>query len=302
MVRNMKKKQHPKTASARKVSMKKEKKASHTAPKKIKSAKHTRYIIANWKMNPPTKEAALAIWAGIRRAATDCAPLGVNTVVCPPYAFLAAFTGKITAPQAYLGAQDVFFEQEGAFTGSVAAPMLASLGVTHVIVGHSERRIKLGESNEQVAKKVQLALAAGLTPILCVGEQVRDGQGHYLDAIRDQLKASLAHVEAKSLARLIIAYEPVWAIGKTDKDAMKPSDIHETKIFIRKVLADTYGPEVPKVPVLYGGSVSPAIASSIMELGEADGLLVGGKSLIPEEFSAIIRSAASPLALSEKKK
>lgn len=257
-------------------------------------AKVTQFIVANWKMNPPHKEAAMAIWSGIKKAALEASASGVKTVICPPAVYAGLLAPKVLGSEgvAALGLQDVFYENEGSYTGAVSISMLQSIGATYVIVGHSERRIKLGETDAQIAQKVNLALATGITPILCVGEHTRDTHGQYLDVIRDQLKASLAGIDPKSIRKIIIAYEPVWAIGKTDKDAMKPSDIHETKIFIHKTLTDIYGSDAAKVPVLYGGSVSSVNAPAILENGEVDGLLVGGKSLIPEEFSAIINAAA----------
>lgn len=249
-----------------------------------KQKKRERIVIAaNWKMNPETADAAKAILRSVARAVKEAK--SITTIVCPPFPYLSLVkSGK----NLYLGAQDAFFEDRGAYTGSVSPTMLKSVGAEYVILGHSERRAS-GETNEMVAKKVRMALRAGLSVILCIGEDHRDSEGNYLGAIREQLKESLVYIERAMLPKLIIAYEPVWAIG--GREAIKSHDIHQAVIFIRKVLTELYPPELVKsVLILYGGSSNAGNAEDILRNGEVNGLLVGGASLLPE-FKDILRIA-----------
>ena len=211
----------------------------------------------------------------------------VETILCPPFIFLSVLSGVGVK----LGSQDVFWQNGGRFTGEISPEMLKGLGVSHCIIGHSERR-ELGESDEVVSKKVNAALREGLRAVMCIGERERDSSGVYFDFLKDQLKKSLAGVPLRFLTDLIIAYEPIWAIGKSFRDSMTPADIREMTIFIRKVLSDIYERKAgSSVPIIYGGSVEPENVAEVLKEGGVDGVLVGHRSLVAEEFIAILKSA-----------
>ena len=209
-------------------------------------------IVGNWKMNPVSIEKAKRIYRSINNISKKLSH--TNVVICPPFVYLKTFLGKNSKSSIQIGAQDVFAEEEGAFTGEISPLMLKDIGVSYVIVGHSERRNK-GETDEIISKKVQIVLDSAMSPILCIGEKERDAGGNYLHFIKNQIKSSLNKVSKRNINKLIIAYEPLWAIGA--KEAMNPSDIHEMSLFIKKVLADIYGHnEAVSTQVLYGGAVN----------------------------------------------
>ena len=213
----------------------------------------------------------------------------VETVVAPPFPFIEAMNKLSPSGRIGIGAQDVFYEMGGSFTGEVSLSMLQSIGVKYVIVGHSERRA-LGETNDDVAKKVALPLKYKLTTIVCVGEQKRDSKGDYLHFVRQQVQSLLKAIEKNQIKNLVIAYEPIWAIG-TGKTAT-PQDAQEMKIFIQKVISDTLGRgAVAKIRIIYGGSVKKHNAEDLLKDGEVDGFLVGGASLVADEFSSIVKTA-----------
>jgi triosephosphate isomerase len=234
-------------------------------------------------MNPTRLEDARNIVAAYKKISTKLEHTSI--VACPTFVYvhLAVSLKKKSKNKSkslariFVGAQDVFFESEGSFTGEVSAKMLREMGVSYVIVGHSERR-KLGETDEVVSKKAIAALSAGLCPIICIGEAVRDVDGAYLGAIKEQIKKSLADIPKSAGSKIIIAYEPIWAIGA--KEAMKPEQIRETALFIKKVIADIFGRETAlDLPILYGGSVNWRNASDIIRIGGVQGLLVGRESV-----------------------
>lgn len=242
-------------------------------------------VVANWKMNPATLAEVRAIVAGVRRQIKKVR--GVEAVVCPPFVYLALLAGKGALK---FGAQDVFWQNGGSFTGEISPEMLTSLGVSHAIVGHSERRAQ-GEGDEIVARKIGAALREGLTAILCIGEKERKEDGAYLEFLRVQIKNSLAGVGRKFLSSLVIAYEPLWAIGKSFHDAMKPHEMEVTAIFIRKTLAELFDKEGAfRVPILYGGSVNFENATALVSGGGIDGLLIGRESLDVEHFGKILNA------------
>lgn len=244
-------------------------------------------VIGNWKANPMTIDRAKKLFIDIRKGVRDIGD--VETVVAPPFPYLEAMNKLSPSGRMGIGAQDVFYEMGGAFTGEVSLSMLQSVGAKYVIIGHSERRA-LGETNESVAKKILLPLKHKLTTVVCVGEKKRDSKGDYLNFVREQIISSLKVVEKSSVKHLVIAYEPIWAIG-TGKTAT-PQDAYEMKIFIQKVIADLLGrPAVAKVRILYGGSVKKHNAEALLTEGEVDGFLVGGASLVAEEFISIVKSA-----------
>ena len=245
-------------------------------------------VVGNWKMNPNALVDAKSIFSKIKRVALRAKK--TQTVICPPFVHVAPLVSLAGKSSIAVGVQDVFWEDQGSFTGSISASQAKGVGAQYAIVGHSERR-KQGEDNEQVARKLFSATKQGLVGILCVGESARDREGNFFAQLKDQILASLSNIAGGVLARsVIIAYEPVWEVGRSDFQAMKPSDIHETSIFIRRVITDVFGPEVAQqVPVLYGGSVSVENAVATVFEGEVDGLLIGRQSLIPENFCQIIK-------------
>jgi len=251
----------------------------------LKSSK-IKFAVANWKMNPESLRSARDIFSKTRRYAEKY-KRKVRTIICPPTFFLGDFS-KFRKSSVALGAQDAFFETSGAYTGETSPTLLRREGISYVIIGHSERRA-LGEVNEIINKKVLTAFSVGLSVILCVGESKRDRDGEYLSFIKEEIKSALSGVKQKDLKNLIVAYEPIWAIGKNETEAMRSEDVHEMVIFIRKILSDLYKKiNVFSIPVLYGGSVGAMNAKDLVEFGQVDGFLVGHMSLDPKNFSEII--------------
>ncbi len=244
----------------------------------------TPYIAANWKMNKTVAEAAEFIDALLPRiAATQN-----DVVVCPPFTALHEVVERRRGTAVRVAAQNMHEDEAGAFTGEVSAPMLVELDVEAVVLGHSERRQFFGETDAALAKKVPAALAADLEPILCVGEseEARDG-GQTEEVLERQLQADLAEVADADVAKVVIAYEPIWAIG-TGKVAT-PEQAQEACAFIRDVLR-ARGAAADDVRVLYGGSVKPANAAELLALPDVDGALVGGAALDAEDFAAIVEA------------
>lgn len=247
-----------------------------------------KYIIAcNWKMNPQSIVVAKTLYNETKKQAVKKSKK-LSVVICPPTSFLGLLTSK--DKKVLLGAQDVSSFEKGSHTGEVGAEMLQSLGVKYVIVGHSERRGQ-GESGSLVAEKVSRALKAKLTPIICVGESLRDKEGNFFNDIREMIDASLAGVSKKQIKDIVLAYEPVWAIGALGSGVMENDLIQETTIFIRKVLMTKYGNALAhKVPILYGGSVDQKNAKGILTEGGVNGLLIGRASLDIKSISLLIDS------------
>lgn len=250
-------------------------------------------IVANWKLNPPTHKEAERLVGGVVRGITK--HFNAEVVLCPPFTHLY-HVSRITYhdKKIKLGAQDVFWEDGGAYTGEISPKMLKSSGVKYVIIGHSERRKWLGETDEMVNKKVLAALRAGLKVILCAGEPERKELGIKNNELRkaknfvgQQLKKDLAGIKKSSVIghqSLVIAYEPIWAIG-TGR-ACKPQDAAEMARFIKDFCAKRFA--LRDLPVLYGGSVNGKNALSFLEREEIDGALVGGASLNVGEFKKMI--------------
>lgn len=243
-------------------------------------------IVGNWKMKPTTLDEAKRVFGAIKRRAGKLT--STHVVICPPFVYIRALAPKKDKTVVGIGAQDAYFEQEGSFTGEVSPSMLKDMGVTHVIIGHSERRAR-GETDEMVSKKIQAVLDAGMHPILCVGEKERDAQALYLETLRAQIKNSLAKIAKKFAGQLIVAYEPVWAIGA--KDPMNPATIQEMSLFVKKVLSELYGHDnALATPVLYGGAVNFRNAGDIISQGGVDGLLVGRESVNAPGFTELLKA------------
>lgn len=244
-------------------------------------------IVANWKMNPATYAEAEALLTAVLEGTKRVR--GVEVVICPPFVWFTDFSHKTKS--VFFGAQDVFWETQGAYTGEISPVMLTSSRVTHVIVGHSERRRHLGETDEMVNRKVRAALTAGLTVILCVGEQSRD-DNDVARVLEGQVSAALAGVPKQYLDRVVIAYEPVWAIGTGTADT--PDDALSAAISIRKTVRNLFDKKTAeRLRVLYGGSVGAGNAASFLREEGIAGALVGGASLKPDEFARIVESAAA---------
>jgi triosephosphate isomerase len=247
-----------------------------------------KFIAGNWKMYTTAataRELASAVARGVGGEAR------VAVAVCPPFPYLIPVAEALRGSNVALGAQDVYPEKEGAFTGEVSSPMLLDVGCRHVIVGHSERRHILHEDDALINRKVHAALAAGLHVILCVGETLAQREGNHTEAVLDaQLSAGLAGLSADRLAHLVIAYEPVWAIG-TGKNAT-PEQAQEAHAFIRRRVGQVFGEKAASaLPIQYGGSAKPENVATLLGQPDVDGALVGGASLKAELFLAIVQIA-----------
>ncbi len=240
-------------------------------------------VVGNWKMNPVSLEEARKIVGGVKRAIKNYRKTDV--VFCPPFVYLSPI-GNLMKGNLFLGAQNANSETAGPYTGEVGHMQLPQFGVKYVIVGHSERR-KMGETDEVINKKVQSVVSLGVTAIVCVGESQRDSNGEYLDFIKQQIQKALKDVPKKSFGNIVIAYEPIWAIGA--KESMSPRDLHEMSIFIKKVLKDTYSIVGDDVRIIYGGSVDRVNAGVLVKEGNVSGLLVGRQSLDSKDFVEIIK-------------
>jgi triosephosphate isomerase (TIM) len=243
-------------------------------------------IAGNWKLYK-TKQEALTLIGEL--ASLVAGVSDVEIVVAPVFTVLPTLIGAISGTPINLAAQDVFWEEEGAFTGEVSPKMLLDAGASHVIIGHSERREYFGETDQTVNKKIKAALKGALVPIFCIGETLKAREaGETFAVLERQLKGGLDAITAAQFAPVIVAYEPVWAIGtgKTASDAQA----QEAHAFIRGVIAELYGKEIAnKVRILYGGSVKPENAKGLMTCADIDGALVGGASLKAASFAAIVR-------------
>ncbi|MDT8323414.1 MAG: triose-phosphate isomerase [Bacteroidota bacterium] len=251
------------------------------------------YVVAgNWKMNTtPGHARALAEAIGKSFPGPDTVGDGVQVVVCPPYPMLAEVLEATAGSRVGVGAQNMHTEEFGAYTGEVSAPMLNALGCTHVILGHSERRQYFAEGDELINAKAKLAFAHAITPIVCVGEMLAHREtGATEDVIEKQVRDCLEGLDALQLRGMVLAYEPVWAIG-TGKTAT-PEQAQEVHVFIRKLVASLFDGEAADALVIqYGGSVKPDNARELFAQPDIDGGLIGGASLDADSFLAIVRAA-----------
>jgi triosephosphate isomerase (TIM) len=245
-------------------------------------------IAGNWKMNTDRASAIKLARAVVSRAGMYSS---VDLLVCPPAVYLAPVGEVVKGTKVALGAQNMYHEPNGAFTGEMSAAMLLDVGCSHVILGHSERRHILGETDADVNKKTVAAFAAGLVPIVCVGEQLSEREaGQTTAVIQRQFDGSLAGISAEQVERLVIAYEPVWAIG-TGKVAT-PQQAAEVHADLRRLLTERYNSQsAAKVRILYGGSVKASNAGELLAQPNIDGALVGGASLNADDFLGIASAA-----------
>lgn len=235
-------------------------------------------------MNPESGKLAETLFKNILKSKFSSK---VDVVICPPILYLERL--KKISKKITLGVQNISSEERGAFTGEVSSLMAYDVGARYTIVGHSERRA-MGETNGFVNKKIKLALKAGLTPILCVGESIRDESHGYFNLVKTQLDECLVGLSKTAIAEIIIAYEPIWAISSTinRKDATS-ADSREMAVFIRKILSDKFGSEASKIRIIYGGSANDKDAEDFLLNGGVDGLLPGRASLDAKKFIAMIK-------------
>jgi len=248
------------------------------------------FVAGNWKMNTDS-HSSVELAAVIKSRSLEFAGKGVDVAVFPPFVYLQAVTAAVSSSTVAVGAQDVYFEAGGAFTGEISAAMLKNLGCTYVLCGHSERRHVIGESDELVNKKVSAAISGGLLPILCLGELLEQRKADKTDeVVTRQFKNSLAGLSAAKVRAVTIAYEPVWAIG-TGLTAT-PQQAQAAHELVRGLIGQVYGENLAEeIRILYGGSVKPNNAVDLMSRPDVDGLLVGGASLKADDFVTIIKAA-----------
>ncbi len=245
-------------------------------------------VAGNWKMNKTAVEGVTLV--------TDLKPLvagidAVDVVVCPPFTTISAVADAVKETNIAVGAQDMYWEDSGAFTGEVSPGMLLTAGCTYVIIGHSERRTYFGETNETVNNKVKKALAVGLTPIMCVGETLEEREANKTeDVVKSHVEGGLKGLSADEIRKIVIAYEPVWAIG-TGKTAT-PDQAQDVHAFIRGILVKLAGNDTAQaVRIQYGGSMKPDNAAELMSKKDIDGGLIGGAALQAASFAQIVKAA-----------
>jgi triosephosphate isomerase len=249
----------------------------------------TPFIAGNWKMNKTVAEAEEFIQGLLPRVSTAD---GVDVAICPPFTALQAMIDSTRGSRVQVYAQNMHHADSGAFTGEVSPPMLDELGVHGVVLGHSERRVHFGETDKALAQKVPAALEAGLVPILCVGETEAEREaGDTERKLRHQVQEDLARVDETRLGEVVIAYEPIWAIGTGLVASAEQAQ--EAIAFVRALVADRSREQAERTRVLYGGSVKAENAAELLALPDVDGALVGGGSLDPEAFAAVIDAARS---------
>ncbi len=239
-------------------------------------------VVANWKMNPISWKEAKKLFEETKRMS---GLLKVSVIVAAPPIFLRDI-GGLRRGKIGLAAQNVHFEQSGSFTGEVSALQAKDAKANYALVGHAERRA-MGETDDDVRKKVAALLALEMTPIICIGEHVRDDEGSHFTFVREQLLTALRDVPQQKIAKVIIAYEPVWAIGAAEP--MRPHDMHEMSIYIRKALVEKYGEVGHKLMILYGGAVDGTNVGTMLEHGGVKGFLVGRASVDAKRLAELLR-------------
>ncbi len=248
-----------------------------------------KYAAGNWKMNKTLEEGTSLLSEVVNMVKDELVNPNVQVIVCVPAPYLSTFSKLIDTDKVALGAQNCHPKASGAYTGEVSVGMLASVGVQYVIIGHSERREYFNESDAFIAEKVDAILAGGLTPIFCCGDTLAQRQaGIHFDFVRGQVSNGLFHLSAEALQKVVIAYEPIWAIG-TGVTASN-DEAQEMHAMLRKHLASQYGDVAQNISILYGGSVGAANAAELFACPDVDGGLVGGASLKSRDFTNIAKS------------
>ena len=248
------------------------------------------FVAGNWKMNTDS-HSSVSLAEAIALGSSGIVSRAVTVAVIPPFVYIPAVFKSLNRSNIAVGAQDIYIESKGAFTGEISASMLKDVGCTYVLCGHSERRHVIGETDELVNKKVEAAIRGGLLPILCIGELLAERQANQTaEVVTRQLKNGLAGLSSEKVSAVTIAYEPVWAIG-TGLTAT-PQQAQEAHAMIRKLLSEMYEePLAEDIRIQYGGSAKPDNAAELMAEEDVDGLLVGGASLNADDFLAIIQAA-----------
>jgi triosephosphate isomerase len=246
-------------------------------------------VAGNWKMNISLTEGQ-ELFSEIKKLVREEVKGNQGIVVCPPFIHISSLAESLADDSLAIGAQNCHQSDSGAFTGEVSASMLASAGASYVIIGHSERRLYFAESNVQLAQKLDVVLKNGILPIFCIGETLEQrNDGSYFDVIKSQLAEAAFHLQEADFAKLVIAYEPVWAIG-TGLTA-SPEQAQEIHSYIRKLIAEKYNPSLASnLTILYGGSCNPKNASELFAQPDIDGGLIGGASLKARDFVEIIKA------------
>ncbi len=243
-------------------------------------------VIANWKMNPVTLQEAKTIFTGIKNNSKKF--LETTVVIAPPTLYITELKKLTTKTSLALGAQNTHFDVKGAYTGEHSIPQLVEAGVSYIIIGHSERR-QQGETDELIGRKVMATLKGKCTAVVCVGEKTRDTQGNFYSLIEQQIKAAVGEVQKSRLKDVVIAYEPIWAIGTGATATV--ADVMEMQLFIKKILTKLFDRTGARnVRVIYGGSVNADNAKELFVSGGINGFLVGGASLKPVDFGKIIQA------------
>lgn len=243
-------------------------------------------VVANWKMHPSTFREAKKLLEETKKAAEK---YKVPVVVAPPSIFVRELVSTSRGKRVAFAVQHAHFENEGAFTGEISIAHARDAHVTHVLIGHAERRAR-GETDEDIAKKVAAALQFGLTPIVCIGEEVRRPGGEYFAQISTQLRTALGGLPSSHLSRVLIVYEPLWTIGADH--AMSPHEMHQMSIFIRKTVVDMHGDIGLKMKILYGGSLNAENTLPMLQDGDIHGLLVGRACLDTVEFTKLLKAVS----------
>ena len=247
------------------------------------------FIAGNWKMNTDS-HSAVELAKGVADGSLGVAGEKIDVAVVPPFVYLPAVVKAVASTRIAVGAQDVYFEQKGAYTGEISATMLKDIGCTYAICGHSERRHVIGETDELVNKKVTAAINGGLLPIFCVGELLEQRKADKTaEVVTEQIKKGLTGLSAEKVSAVTIAYEPVWAIG-TGLTATT-QQVQEVHLLIRKLISEMYDEQLAQeMRIQYGGSAKPENAAELLAQPDVDGLLVGGASLKVDDFVAIIKA------------
>lgn len=245
-------------------------------------------VVANWKMHPATSREAKALFESMRKSIDKAK--GISLIVAPPAIYLRNIVQHYSGKRITFALQNASAEASGSHTGEISFAQGKDAKASAVIIGHAERRA-MGETNDDVRRKVAAALAQKITPILCIGETMRDSSGAHFTYVKEQLKIALIEVPPQKIGQILIAYEPVWAIGAAR--AMDPRDMHEMTIFIRKTIVEMLGKDGMNVRILYGGSVDEGNAPAMLRDGAVNGFLVGRASVEPHKFNALIQSLAN---------
>ena len=247
------------------------------------------FITGNWKMNKTAAE-TVALCQGLKEKFADICPCKVDVAVCPPFTSIATAIAELKGSNIKVGAQNIHWADNGAFTGEISGAMLKEMGVEYVIIGHSERRQYFGETDETVNKRIQAALKYELKPIVCIGETLEEREGNKTEAVLEkQIKGAFAGISADDFKKIVIAYEPVWAIG-TGKTAT-PDMAEATHAFIRKVIAGLYGAIAEDTVIQYGGSMKPENSKELVAQADIDGGLIGGAALKADSFHDLVKNA-----------